>query len=104
MKFMVDIDGTICTNTNGDYQSAEPYMSRIEHFNNLFDQGHEVHYWTARGSNTGIDWTTLTRQQFANWQVKYTTLNLGKPSYDLWIDDKSINSETYFDEIISDWN
>ncbi len=99
MKLIVDIDGTICTSTNGDYPNAEPYMDRIAHFNKLFDEGHEIHYWTARGGNTGIDWTTLTRQQFANWQVKYTTLKLGKPPYDHWIDDKAINAEAYFESI-----
>lgn len=99
MKFMVDIDGTICTNTHGDYVNAQPFMDRIAHFNKLFDDGHEIHYWTARGSNSGIDWSTLTRQQLANWQVKYNTLKLGKPNYDHWIDDKAVNSEAYFEDI-----
>ena len=98
MKYIIDIDGTICTSTNGDYQSAEPFLERIAHFNKLFDEGNEVHYWTARGSNTGIDWTTLTKQQLANWQVKNTSIKLGKPAYDVWIDDKAINAETYFED------
>jgi len=102
MKYMVDIDGTICNNTNGDYQSAVPFVDRIEHFNKLFDQGHEIHYWTARGGNSGIDWTALTQQQFVNWQVKYTTLKLGKPVYDIWVDDKAINIEAYHNENITD--
>jgi hypothetical protein len=100
MKYLVDIDGTICTNTFGDYQNAQPFVDRIEHFNNLFDQGHEIHYWTARGGNSGVDWTILTKQQFVNWQVKYTTLKLGKPTYDIWIDDKAVNSEVYYNENI----
>lgn len=103
MKYMIDIDGTICNNTNGDYQSAVPFLDRIAHFNKLFDEGHEIHYWTARGVNSGIDWTITTRQQFANWQVKYTSLSMNKPSYDIWIDDKAINVESYFDETFSDW-
>ena len=37
MKYIVDIDGTICNNTFGDYQSAQPLVDRIEHFNKLFD-------------------------------------------------------------------
>jgi hypothetical protein len=96
MKYMVDIDGTVCTSANGDYHSAVPFVDRIEHFNRLFDAGHEVHYWTARGGNTGIDWTALTTQQFADWQVKYTSLSMHKPTYDIWIDDKAINVENYF--------
>ena len=101
MKYLIDIDGTICNNTHGNYQSAVPFVDRISHFNSLFDQGHEIHYWTARGGNSGVDWTTLTRQQFANWQIKYTTLKLGKPVYDIWIDDKATNVETYFEDFVN---
>jgi len=99
MKLVVDIDGTICTNTKGDYQSAEPYMDRIAHFNKLYDEGHEIHYWTARGGNTNIDWTKLTMQQLSEWGVKYTTARMHKPVYDLWVDDKAMNVEAYFENI-----
>ena len=96
MIFMVDIDGTICSNTLGDYPNAQPFTERIDYFNNLFDQGHEIHYWTARGGNSGRDWQELTLQQLAEWGAKYTTARTGKPVYDLWIDDKAINVEEYF--------
>ena len=96
MKYMVDIDGTICSNTLGDYPTAQPFWERIDYFNNLFDQGHEIHYWTARGSNSGRDWQELTLQQLSEWGAKYTTARTGKPAYDLFICDKAINSEEYF--------
>ena len=96
MKYMVDIDGTICTITHGEYEKAEPIIHRIKHFNELFDNGDEVHYWTARGGNSGKDWSDLTRQQLEQWGVKYTSLKLGKPPYDLWIDDKAVNVDSYF--------
>ena len=96
MKYIIDIDGTICTLTNGDYAEAEPYLFRIKHFNNLYDAGNEVHYWTARGSNSGKDWLELTLQQLNDWGVKYTTAKTGKPTYDVWIDDKAFNVGTYF--------
>lgn len=96
MKYIVDIDGTICNNTYGAYETAEPIVDRINYFNQLFDQGHEIHYWTARGGNSGIDWRELTLKQLADWGVKYTTARTGKPAYDLWIDDKAINVEEYF--------
>lgn len=96
MIYIVDIDGTICTNTEGDYQFAEPLVERIDLMNRLFDKGHEIHYWTARGSSSGKDWTQLTHQQLRDWGCKYTSLKLGKPSYDAWIDDKAINSEEFF--------
>lgn len=101
MKYLVDIDGTICTNTNGDYHAALPIQNRIEHFNNLYDQGHEIHYWTARGGSTGKDWLVLTMQQLDDWGVKFTSAKTGKPSYDVWIDDKAINVEAYFNETFS---
>jgi hypothetical protein len=100
MKYMVDIDGTICSQTvSGNYAYAEPFANRIKHFNNLYDQGHEVHYWTARGGSSGKDWSDLTKHQLEVWGVKYTTLNFKKPSYDHWIDDKAHNVESYFSDI-----
>lgn len=96
MKYMVDIDGTICTTTAGDYPNSVPMLARIQKINALYDLGHEVHYWTARGSNSGIDWLALTTTQLDSWGCKYHSVRVGKPAYDLWIDDKAINSEQYF--------
>ena len=96
MRFMVDIDGTICNNTNGDYENAKPYTNRIKRMNQLYEEGNEVHYWTARGMNSGKDWQELTRKQFKEWGIKYTSLNFNKPAYDLWIDDKCINEKLFF--------
>jgi hypothetical protein len=96
MKYIIDIDGTICTTTNGDYPNAEPYLSRILHFNMLYDAGNEIHYWTARGGVSGKDWTDFTIKQLNDWGVKYTSVSTGKPVYDVWIDDKAFNVGTYF--------
>lgn len=95
MKYIVDIDGTICRSTNGDYPNSVPFIDRINYFNALYDQGHEIHYWTARGRNSGINWNELTYFQLQQWNVKYTSLKLDKPSYDVWIDDKAINADAY---------
>lgn len=98
MKYIIDIDGTICRDTDGgNYKFATPYFERIAHFNELYDQGNEIHYWTARGSNSGIDWSELTKQQLDSWGVKYHSLKLGKPAYDIWIDDKAQHVERYFE-------
>jgi hypothetical protein len=100
MKYMVDIDGTICTTTNNsNYSYANPFVNRIKHFNDLYDQGHEIHYWTARGGTTGKDWSDLTKKQLFDWKVKYTSLSFRKPSYDIWIDDKAQNVNAYFDNL-----
>jgi hypothetical protein len=96
MKLIVDIDGTICQNTQGDYESAAPFRERIAHLNALFDGGHEVHYWTARGSVSGKDWSALTRLQLQEWGVRYSSLRLGKPAYDIWVDDKATHADSFF--------
>jgi len=99
MKYIVDIDGTICTmDPSHDYKKSKPYMSRIHQLNKMFDEGHEIHYWTARGSSSGIDWKDFTEAQLNWWGCKYTTLSLGKPSYDVWIDDKAFNPEDFFND------
>lgn len=96
MRIFVDIDGTICHTINSDYPNSRPLTTRIEKINSLYDQGHYIVYWTARGGNSGKDWTELTQQQLKDWGCKHHDLIMGKPSYDLYIDDKSINSEEYF--------
>jgi hypothetical protein len=96
MIYMVDIDGTICRSIRADYTTAVPMRDRIEKINRLFEEGHEVHYWTARGGRTGKDWSELTKQQLDEWGCKYTSLKMGKPSYDVWIDDLATNAKDFF--------
>ena len=52
-------------------------------------------YWTARGSGTGIDWYDVTKKQLKSWGVKHHELRLGKPVYDLFIDDKAMNPSAW---------
>jgi hypothetical protein len=64
--------------------------------NSLFEQGHEVHYWTARGGISKINWLEFTIEQLDSWGVKYTSIQTGKPSYDIFIDDKAFNDKDFF--------
>lgn len=90
--YEIDLDGTLCTNTNGNYFSAEPLQENINKVNRLYDMGHVININTGRGSTTGINWSTLTIQQLEDWGIKYHTLTVGeKPYYDYIIDDKAIN-------------
>ena len=56
MKIFVDIDETICF-YDGDrnYRDAIPNKENIAKINKLYDEGHDITYWTARGSVTKID-------------------------------------------------
>jgi dTDP-glucose 4,6-dehydratase len=97
MIIYVDIDETICEYMGErNYPDARPIVENIEKINNLYDDGNTIIYWTARGTVTGIDWREVTENQFREWGVKYHDLKFGKPAYDLFIDDKNINSETFF--------
>ena len=104
MKYVFDIDGTICTNTDGEYQKAEPYPDRIKKINKLYDSGNIIIFLTARGmgrSDNSIVYSVasfkeLTKNQLEEWGVKYHDLFLGKPSGDIYIDDKGVSDESFF--------
>ena len=105
MKYVFDIDGTICTNTNGDYESAMPHLERIKKINELYDAGNTIILQTARGmgrSNNSAAaayqmFEGFTRQQLEGWGVKYHSLFLGKPAGDVYVDDKGMRDDQFFD-------
>ena len=99
MNIYVDIDETICVSPEDrNYANANPIPERIDRINKLYDEGNRIVYWTARGTVSGIDWVKVTMNQFKEWGVKYHQVKFNKPAYDLFIDDKNINSETYFSD------
>lgn len=96
MVIYIDIDETICHSPNKpNYTTSTPIIENIAKANKLYDEGHLIIYWTARGSATGVDWSDLTNSQLDEWGVKRHGLKFGKPSYDLFIDDKNINTDDW---------
>jgi uncharacterized HAD superfamily protein len=89
--YCFDIDGVICTNTWGEYEAAEPLTETIAHIARLHAEGHRILLHTARGEQTGLDWRALTERQMAEWGVPYHVLYMGKPTADLYVDDRGIN-------------
>ena len=81
---------------NLNYEEAQPIKNRIDKVNELYNLGHTIIYWTARGTVTGKDWSKVTKKQFKEWGVKYHKLEFGKPFYDLFIDDRNINDKSFF--------
>ena len=93
MIIYIDIDETICLSPeNRNYSQAVPITKNIEKANKLYEDGHTIIFWTARGTGSGIDWREVTENQLEGWGVKYHELKLGKPIYDLFIDDKNMNT------------
>ena len=58
----VDIDGTICSITR-PYSDAKPILTHIDKINKLYDEGHTIIYYTARGAASGVDYSELTEKQ-----------------------------------------
>jgi len=104
MNYVFDIDGTICTTTEGNYETAKPLADRIAIVNALYDEGHTIIFQTARGmgrSDNSVAYANtafyeLTKRQLNNWGVKYHSLFLGKPAGDIYIDDKGIKDKDFF--------
>ena len=95
-NYCFDLDGTLCTNTEGEYESAVPFPERISKVNALYEEGSNILIYTARGTVTGIDWRKLTEKQLSLWGVKYHELRLGKPFADVYIDDRAISDGDFF--------
>jgi hypothetical protein len=93
-EIFVDFDNTLCRTQGKDYVNSTPILERIEFINNLKKQGNKITIWTARGSVSKTDYTELTASQLKKWNVNYDNLLLGKPHYDIYLDDKSFNIET----------
>ncbi len=102
--YVIDIDGTICTKTDGDYRDARPFEDRIAVLNELHDRGHQIIYLTARGMGRFNNdeylanrmFYKLTKDQLEQWGVKYTSLFLGKPAGDIYVDDKGCSDVDFF--------
>ena len=40
----------------------------------------------------------VTYKQLTDWGCKFNELRMGKPAYDMFIDDKNVNSDTFFSQ------
>ena len=106
MIYVFDIDNTICYTNESRYEESRPMLDRISKINALYENGHTIIFQTARGmgrhkNNAALaysDFYDLTKRQLDNWGVKYHQLFLGKPSGDLYIDDKGKNDYDFFEE------
>ena len=102
--FVFDIDGTICNTIGSNYVDATPIMYRIEKINELFDAGNIIIFHTARGMGSSANnaeaakkmWLDLTLKQLSQWNIRFHDLFFGKPSGDIYIDDKGLSDFTFF--------
>jgi hypothetical protein len=95
LTFCFDVDGTLCS-IEKDYTKVLPREDVITTLNELYDEGHMIKIFTARGAVSGNDYTDLTQKQLESWGVKYHELIMGKkPHFDFIIDDKAIHVDEW---------
>ena len=94
-----DIDNVICkTNAKRDYSKSIPLKKNIQVINEAYKSGYNIILYTARymgrckGNIKEVKRQVkpLTLKQLKDWGVKYHKVYFGKPSFDLFIDDKSL--------------
>lgn len=98
MRICFDLDETLCTGK--PYKNAKPILANINFLKELKKEGHIIIIYTARGmgrssSNAGAalkEIGALTFLQLDNWGIPYDELFFGKPSADIYIDDKAFNA------------
>lgn len=95
--FCFDLDNVICFTKKNHYKSSKPNKKAISLINSLYLKGHYIKIFTARymGRNNQnqkrarSQGFNLTSKQLSKWKVQYHELIMGKPSYDIFIDDKA---------------
>ena len=98
ITFCFDIDNTICTTKGNDYKNSKPKKKIIKIINRLYIKGHMIKIYTARYMGRNNDKRNLaqkqgykkTYNQLKKWGLKFHYLYFGKPSSDIYIDDKSL--------------
>ena len=90
MYICFDLDNTLFDTNGMEYDKSTPRIDMIKFVNSLYEQGHEIAIFTGRGSGSGIDFRRLTESQLDKVGLKYHRLIMGKPPYDVFIDDRSV--------------
>ena len=100
MKYVIDIYGTICEEV-GEVIGRKPFTDRIAKINKLYDLGHTIVFYTARGLKSGRGekhYRPITEQQLKEWGCKYHDLWFKKHDATHYIDDKALRPEEFFNE------
>lgn len=96
--YWFDIDGTLADTNGKKYYEAKPIPAMINMVNMLYDQGHHIIIFTARGGTSGIDWRRDTMYQLYLWGVKYHELIMGYPK-DVVVDDRALRPDEFLEVI-----
>ena len=96
--FCFDLDNVLCKTNKSDYKNSKPIKKNIKIVNQLYKKNFYIKIFTARymGRNNDNIYKAkkqalrLTKRQLEKWKINYHKLIFGKPSFDYYVDDKSI--------------
>jgi len=115
-----DLDDVLCYRTSEEgaiakYYTCKPIQEMIDIANQMYDLGHTILIYTARGMSSFKGQADvakhhlydITVKQLDKWGVKYHQLYMGKIHYDILIDDKALNSldvNSIYDITLEKWD
>jgi len=108
MIIFLNIDDTVCDMPEGeaDYSLATPIKGNIDKANKMFDEGHQIVYWTDRTAlneepykaTKGSDLIKknenartckeTSRDQLKKWNVKFHEIRFDLPNFDIMVSNK----------------
>ena len=109
MIIYLNIDDTVCDMPEGevDYSLATPIKGNINKINKMFDEGHQITYWTDRAfpnkephrvikgsdfiresANARICRETRI-EQLRKWNVKFHDIRFDLPNFDVIVSNKT---------------
>ena len=92
MIIAVDIDGVLCPDLHDNFKDAKPYQHAINYINSLYDAGHYILIYTARGQkDDNLGALGETTAQLNQWGVKYHKIRV-KQFFDILVEDKAVQS------------
>ncbi len=103
-----DIDNVICKTASNNYKNSKPDKVAIRIINKLYEKGYYIKIFTARymgrykGNKSIVKKkTSETKKYLKLWNVKYHKLIMCKPTYDLFVDDKSYGFSSNWKKVLS---
>ena len=94
-----DIDQVICKTNKNFYNKSKPNKNTIMYINALYNSGYTIKIFTARYMGSHKEDVNLIKKKFykktlyqlKKWGLKFHKLYMGKPSFDIFVDDKSLD-------------
>lgn len=110
LTICADVDDTILTCTNRDYDYAIPKQEMIDKLNKLYDNGNKIIYYTSRGmASCGGDLEKIRKTklpQLVHWleshNVRYSDIYIGKPNADIYVDDRGVSANDFLNSKIKE--